>query len=146
MFILIAIIAFFSKAFYLLSTAFMIWMLIDCVKNRAIQKKGMWIIFILFTQFIGSTVYFFARGPWPKVKAFLFARRSFSGYPIASVPPLTPEGTFSAYEQGYQAKPRAPMSTPYEKNMPTEEISSFQPEYEQSLVAYPEMPPMEQFQ
>ncbi len=138
--------AFFSQALSVLSTIFMIWMLIDCVRNRAIQKKGAWIIFILVTQFIGSIVYFFARGPWPKVKSFLFARRSFLDSPTASVSPSIPKETFSAYERGYQAQPQAPMPVSQENHLQTEEISLLQPEYEQSLVTYPEMPPMEQSQ
>ncbi len=138
--------ALFSQVFSVLSTIFMIWMLIDCVRNRAIQNKGAWIIFILVTQLIGSIVYFFARGPWPKVKSFLFARQSFLNSPITSVPPLMPKETFSAYERGYQAQLQTPMPVSQEKHMQTEEISLVQPEYEQSLVTYPEMPPMEQSQ
>ena len=139
-----AITAIFSQIFSVLSTIFMIWMLIDCVRNRAIRNKGAWIIFILFTQLIGSIVYFFARGPWPKVKSFLFTRRSLLGSPITSAPPLIPKETFSAYEHGYQAQPQVPMPVSQETDRQTEEISLLQPEYEQSLVIYPEMPPIEQ--
>lgn len=57
-----------------------------------------------------------------------------------------PKETFSAYERGYQAQSQAPMPVSQEKDLPTEEISLLQPEYEQSPVTYPEMPPMEQIQ
>jgi Phospholipase_D-nuclease N-terminal len=59
-------VALFSRTLSVVSTIFMIWMLIDCARNQSVKNKGAWIVFSLFTQLIGSIVYFFARGPWPK--------------------------------------------------------------------------------
>lgn len=132
----------FSQIVSILSTAFMIWMLVDCARNQSLRNKGGWIIFILFTQLIGATVYFFARGPWPKVKPYLFSRNSFPVYQAPHAPQPTQE-TFSAYEQGYQAQEPVQDSTLHEYTQMPETFPS-QPQYEQSLVNYPEMPPMQQ--
>jgi hypothetical protein len=139
----------FSQAFSLASTIFMIWMLIDCIRNQKLGNKGGWIIFIIITQFIGAAVYFFTRGPWPRVRQYLFQQRSFSGYQAPQTPnyqpspaPQSMQEEFSAYERGYQAQQSAP--APIFQEMP--EPSALQPEYEQSLLTYPEMPPMEQQQ
>ena len=118
------ILALFSRLLSVVSTIFMIWMLIDCARNQSIKNKGAWIVFILFTQLIGSIVYFFARGPWPKVKSILFSQRSFLGYLTVSVPQSMLKETFSAYECGYQAQQQTPMPTLQEKNMQTEEIKN----------------------
>ncbi|MBA2288369.1 MAG: PLDc_N domain-containing protein [Ktedonobacteraceae bacterium] len=137
------IIAFFSQIFSVVSTVFMIWMLIDCVRNQAIQNRGTWFCFILFTQLIGATVYFFARGPWMKIKLSLFPQWSSSSYQTPPAPQSMPAETFSAYDLGYQAHQQTPAPASQE-NTAAPEMSALHPEYEQLQVTYPEMPPMEQ--
>lgn len=132
----------FSQIVSILSTIFMIWMLVDCVRNQSLRSKGGWIVFILFTQLIGATVYFFARGPWSKVKLYLFSRNSFPVYQAPRAPQPAQE-RFSAYEQGYQAQEPVQGATLHEDPHIPEALPS-QPEYEQPLVNYPEMPPMQQ--
>ena len=136
----------FSQAFSIASTIFMIWMLIDCIRNPKIGQKSGWIIFIIITQFIGAAVYFFTRGPWPRVRQYLFQQRSFSDYQAPQTPNYQPlpapqpmQEEFSAYERGYEAQQPAQYTQ-------SPEPSTLQPEYEQSLLTYPEMPPMEQHQ
>lgn len=44
-----------------IGSAFWIWMLIDCALNRAIREgpKTLWMVFMLFTHWIGALIYFF---------------------------------------------------------------------------------------
>jgi hypothetical protein len=44
-----------------IGSVFWIWMLIDCALNRAIKEgpKTLWIVFILFTHWLGALIYFF---------------------------------------------------------------------------------------
>ena len=44
-----------------IGSVFWIWMLIDCVLNRAIKQgpKTLWIVFILLSHWIGALIYFF---------------------------------------------------------------------------------------
>ncbi len=47
------------------TTAFWLWMLIECISNAALTgtEKIVWILVMLFTHFIGALLYFFlARG------------------------------------------------------------------------------------
>lgn len=141
--------AFFSQVFSLASTLFMIWMLVDCIRNSRVERKGGWIFFILFTQIIGASVYFFTRGPWSHIRQTLFPSRPFSGSQTphaqdyqASPLSQTERETFAEYTQGYQARKSA-ISHEY---LPVPETETLPPEYEQSLVIYPEMPPMQQHQ
>lgn len=146
------VISFFSPIFSLASTIFMIWMIVDCVRNQGIRSKAGWIIFILFTQFIGAAVYFFTHGPWPKVRQDLFSQRSVSGDQTPRAPnPRTPpapqpmQATFADYAQGYQAQQHD--SEPvFQTYVQTPEALPLQPEYEQFLVMYPEAPQGEQHQ
>ncbi|HLI72042.1 MAG TPA: PLDc N-terminal domain-containing protein [Ktedonobacteraceae bacterium] len=142
----------FSQIFSVLSTIFMIWMIVDCIRNQCLVHKGAWICFILFTQFIGAAVYFFTRGPWSKVKQYLFPHNSPSVYQAPQVPnnqapsvyrPI--QEPFPDYAQGYQAQRQNPMSSSQER-IQALEVPSLRPEYEEPLIAYPEMPPMQQEQ
>ncbi|HEU5377366.1 MAG TPA: PLD nuclease N-terminal domain-containing protein [Ktedonobacteraceae bacterium] len=142
--------AFFSQVFSLASTLFMIWMLVDCIRNHKVSNKGGWIFFILFTQIIGATVYFFTRGPWSQIRQTLFPARTFSGsqtphtqdYQAAPLSQTERGEPFAEYTQGYQARKSA-ISHEYP---PISEAETLPPEYEQSLVVYPEMPSMQQHQ
>ena len=48
-----------------LTTAFWIWMLIDCAKNE--PRKGndriVWVLIIVISHFLGALIYYFARRP-----------------------------------------------------------------------------------
>lgn len=141
--------AFFSPLFSLASTLFMIWMLVDCIRNHKVRNKGSWISFILFTQIIGASVYFFTCGPWSQIRQTLFPARTFSGSQTPhtqdyQAAPLsqTEHETFAEYTQGYQAR----KSASSHEYSPVPEAETLPPEYEQSLVNYPEMPPMQQHQ
>jgi len=43
-------------------TAFWIWMLVDCVRNRNIgsDEKVVWVVVIALLHFLGALIYFFA--------------------------------------------------------------------------------------
>jgi predicted cation transporter len=47
----------------LIGTAFWVWMLIDCATNEPSvgNDKLVWIIVIVFTQFVGAIIYYFVR-------------------------------------------------------------------------------------
>lgn len=49
----------------LASTAFWIWMLIDCATKEPDRgnTKAIWILVIVFTHWIGALIYLFARRP-----------------------------------------------------------------------------------
>jgi hypothetical protein len=50
---------------FLLASVFWIWMLVDCVRNPALQdvQKILWFLIILCLHLLGALVYFFcARG------------------------------------------------------------------------------------
>jgi Phospholipase_D-nuclease N-terminal len=46
----------------LASFAFWIWMLVDCVRNRALSdnERIIWVIVICVTQWLGALIYLFA--------------------------------------------------------------------------------------
>ncbi|MEK6822495.1 MAG: PLD nuclease N-terminal domain-containing protein [Nanoarchaeota archaeon] len=48
---------FFVVAFVVLGTAFWVWMLIDCV-TRKHKDKVVWLILIIFLQFLGALLYY----------------------------------------------------------------------------------------
>jgi len=139
----------FPSILSILMTLFWLWMLIHCARNNTLRHKVGWILFIIFLQPIGGIVYFFARGPWPKVKKYLWAQAPSSMYqapPIYQAPPAPQprQETYNAYEQGYQAQqaPPAPASQENEQSYYTP--SSLQPQYEQPEVPYPEPPQVQQ--
>lgn len=47
----------------LVGTAFWIWMIIDCATNEPSvgNDKVVWMIVIVFTQFVGALIYYFVR-------------------------------------------------------------------------------------
>lgn len=53
-----------------LCMAFWVWMLVDCALNEPSEgnDKLVWIIIILFANFIGALIYFLARRPQRKAK------------------------------------------------------------------------------
>jgi Phospholipase_D-nuclease N-terminal len=133
----------FPQIFSLLATIFLIWMLIDCARNNILGHKVGWILFILCVQPIGGIVYFFARGPWPKVRNYLSSRRTqIYQAPFAAGPARE---IYPNYEQGYQAYQADPVPTFQENEQHVYTPSALQPQYEQTLVNYPEMPPLQQF-
>lgn len=46
-------------------TAFWVWMLVDCAVNEPSQgnDKLIWILILVFTQFIGALIYYIVRRP-----------------------------------------------------------------------------------
>jgi hypothetical protein len=135
-----------SHIFSLLSTLFMIWMLIDCIRNTTLRHKWVWFMFILFTNIVGATVYFFTRGPWPKVH-----RWAQQTPPVYQPPPPAPRPAreiYPTYEQGYQAQKQEqyPERTFSEQDyeQPSYSAPPLQPQYEEPQIAYPEEPPLQQ--
>ncbi len=135
-----------SQIFSVLTTLFMIWMLIDCVRNTTLRHKWIWFLFILFTNFVGALVYFFARGPWPKVY-----RWSQQTTPIYQPPPPAPkprQEIYPTYMQGYQAQrqeqPSGSRFAEQEYEQPLYSAPALQPQYEEPQIAYPEEPPLQQ--
>lgn len=57
------VLLFFGMGF--IGTIFWIWMLIDCaIKEPDLgNEKLVWILVIIFTHWIGATIYFFVRRP-----------------------------------------------------------------------------------
>ncbi|HEX6481825.1 MAG TPA: PLD nuclease N-terminal domain-containing protein [Ktedonobacteraceae bacterium] len=120
------------------------------------SRKVTWLIFILLTHIVGAVIYFFAactrQNP---VDAFAYyyqyIRRAFQAETQAtprqqaqwSQPQSTPAPPppYSNYQQGYQAQNQqpAPGSVPVVQEVPMEPDHP-QPQYEQPLVSYPEMP------
>lgn len=49
----------------LLSFAFWVWMLVDCITNEPSHgnDKLVWLIVILLANFVGAAIYFFVRRP-----------------------------------------------------------------------------------
>jgi len=127
----------------ILTTIFWIWMLIHCARNSTLRHKAWWILFILFLHSIGAIVYFFARGPWPKVWNYL-SRLGTPTYQAPPAPKVTQE-TYPLYEQGYQEQQPEPVPTFQENEQPVYTPSSLQPQYEEPQVTYPEEPPLQHF-
>jgi hypothetical protein len=132
----------FPPIFSMLMTIFWVWMLIDCARNNTLRNKVGWIIFIFFTQIVGAVIYFFVRGPWTRVKKYSWMQTPSPTYqapPVYQAPPASQprQETYTAYEQGYQAKP-APAAQ--ENEQPYYSPSSLQPQYEQPEIPYPEPP------
>jgi hypothetical protein len=130
----------------MLMTIFWVWMLIHCARNNTLRNKIWWILFIIFLQPFGGIVYFFVRGPWLKVKKYLWTQASSPIYqapPVYQAPPAPQprQETYTAYEQGYQAQP-APAFQENEQLYYTP--SSLQPQYEQPEIPYPEPPQVQQ--
>lgn len=137
-----------SHILWLLATAFIVWMLIDCVRNDRLTHKLPWFLFILFMHPIGALVYFFTKGPWLRI--YQWAQRT---PPIYQAPPPAPKPvreTYPSYEQGYQAQPQQ-LSDPVhrfqepESEQPSYSEPPLQPQYEVPQIAYPEEPPLQQY-
>ncbi len=49
----------------LMSIAFWVWMLVDCIQNEPSEgnDKIVWVVVIALTGWIGALIYFFARRP-----------------------------------------------------------------------------------
>ena len=144
--------------FTILTTIFWVWMLADCLfsKKPGGGIKIGWFIFILLTHIVGAVIYFFAACSHQNpVDAFAYyyqyIRRAFQPETQAtprqqvqwsqpqSTPPPPP--TYQDYQQGYQAQNQqpAPGSVPVVQEVPVEPDHP-QPQYEQPMVSYPEMP------
>ena len=135
-----------SQIFSLLTTLFMIWMLIDCIRNPSLRHKWIWFMFIFFTNIVGATVYFFTRGPWPKVY-----RWSRQAPPIYQPQPPTARPVreiYPSYERGYQPQAQEQRSgrrlEEQEYEQPSYSAPPLQPQYEEPQIGYPEEPPLQQ--
>jgi hypothetical protein len=124
-----------------LTTVFWIATLIHCIINKRGGAKVGWILFIIFTNWIGALAY------WIFGYGFAKQKRSQVVLPVQqSYVPYQPdyapsEPSYSPYEQGYQPvrTQDAPQITPFMADgEEQEEVIS--PLYEQPQVMYPEDP------
>jgi hypothetical protein len=144
----------------ILTTIFWLWMLIDCVFSK---KKGGgggikvgWLIFILLTHIVGAVIYFFAECSHQNpVDAFAYyyqyIKRAFqseaqagsgrSGQSYQPQPAAASPQSYSDYQQGYQVQSQqpVPVSTSIDQDVAVDPYQP-QPQYEQPMVSYPEMP------
>lgn len=53
----------FMSVFAIGMVAFWIWMLVDCIQNEPSEgnDKIVWVLVLLFTNWLGAIIYFFAR-------------------------------------------------------------------------------------
>jgi len=132
-------------------------MLIDCVfsKKKGGGIKVGWFIFILLTHIVGAVIYFFAECTRQNpVDAFAYyfqyIKRAFQSEALAGSgqpgqgyqpPAAASPQSYPDYQQGYQAQNSqpAPVSTPVEQDVAVDPHQP-QPQYEQPMVSYPEMP------
>ena len=55
----------FGTIFWIVTTAFWLWMLIECISNTTLTgtEKIVWLLVVIFLHFLGALLYFFlARG------------------------------------------------------------------------------------
>lgn len=139
-----------ADIFTIVTTIFWIWMLVDCILNKKIRggSKVGWLIFIFFTQIVGAVVYYFLeckqRNP---IEALHYYYQQFAGAsrptPPPYVPPqrpaapmyMPPAETYTDYTGGYRAQ--EPLTS---EESPQGQPAQKQPEYEQPIITYPEMP------
>jgi hypothetical protein len=139
-----------ANIFTILSSLFIIWMLIDCVFNRGLHgiNKTFWFLFILFTNMLGALIYFFMkctqRNPLMAFRSYYYTlnqagrQKTPPPYqPYRYQPPAEP--SYPQYEQGY--RPQQPVTPP----RPAQTVDAVAPppsqaEYEEPLVSYPEIP------
>ncbi|MDQ2886456.1 MAG: PLDc N-terminal domain-containing protein [Chloroflexota bacterium] len=125
----------FVVALSLLSTAFWIWMVVDCIMNKRLSdmQKALWVVLILFTHFIGSLIYFFVgRQGQAKQPTYQYYEQRRTSYHF------DPPQSNRSYEQGYQAPPAAPQQ---HNNVPPptypEQVQRSPVDYEQPQAMYP---------
>lgn len=150
-----------TDIFSILVTAFLIWMMVDVCFNKQIRggSKIFWFLFILFTNLLGAVIYFFVeckhRNPIEALQ-YYYNTLTGSGWsapqapftassrPTPPPPVYTPPAEHGDYVQGYRAQsspaPLPSVSQPGASSSTQPPLE--QPEYEEPIVMYPEMPPM----
>ncbi len=146
------------NVFTALTAVFWLWMLVDCALNKKMRagSKVCWFIFIFFTQIVGALIYFFLmcqqRNPIEALRSYSqsFTRNS-QPVPPLYVPPqqpgtpvyTPPAGTYNDYAGGYREQ-KPGMQTKQAEEASPESPSQGQPEYDQPIISYPEMPTQQQ--
>jgi hypothetical protein len=92
-----------------LGSVFWIWMLIDCAMNKGLHQrpKTAWMIFILFTHWVGALIYFFAGRPF---------RNSIIEFEYPSY--VQPHEHYQGYQHGYRSPESSAPSFDDEDRMP----------------------------
>ena len=150
----------------LVTTAFWVWMLVDCLTSKRLRTGGKigWGLFIFFTQIVGALIYFFVecrnRNP---IEAASYYYRSIkkslgsSSYvpPMQSAPPYAPRyepppSTYTpsqshTYEEGYAAAQYQSAQQHAQSAITPDQLAqpqavNEQAEYEEPMITYPEMP------
>lgn len=135
----------------IISSVLVIWAFVDCVTDKRRSNKVPWILFILFTQFIGAAVYFISgqSHTLPRVyqflKKWLWETDTITYYQPAqpSASPAPDQQPYRAYQEGYQVQDYQPATyTPAspQEELATEPQSSLYADYEQPQAMYPQMP------
>ena len=111
----------------LLTTAFWLWMLIDCLFNKSLRgtQKVLWLLLIFFTHMIGAIVYFIIGRSKKNVASQL---------PQGAL--IQESQSCQPYSQGYHAQQMSPQSG----IQPTPPAQPIYEQYEQPRAAYPEPP------
>ncbi len=141
-----------------LITVFWVWMLIDCLFNKALDNKLGWALFIIFTQIVGAVFYFFIkctnRNPVEAVSSYyqtVVQWTQATNPPPSSAPYYTPPTPTQAqpvqheYQEGYSAYQYQPPAQ--QTVVPVNAVPNAQPapaqssdeQYEQPIITYPEM-------
>jgi hypothetical protein len=111
--------------------------IIHCLVNtRTGREKLVWLLFIIFTNWIGALAYY--------IWWYGFRNKQIAvSLPRHEQAPRPPEQNYPPYEQGYRPiRPTAPPVTQWQPPTPyeSEQEKNQSPVYEQPLVIYPEDP------
>ena len=143
---------------------FWVVLLIDCLRNPRLSGRAKlgWVLLLFFINWIGMLLYFLldcsfspiaqkrrgAKAPsWPPGARSSQTYRPYQQpyqplYP--SVPPVTPS-SYQPYQEGYQAQAQnRPKMMQFVQDLPTQEETNYESQYEQPQATYPLMPPQEQ--
>ncbi|EFH81870.1 PLD nuclease N-terminal domain-containing protein [Ktedonobacter racemifer] len=109
-FLIIGVI-FVAALFGLALTAFWVWMLIDCVRNRYLKDDArvVWALVIFFTHLIGAFVYYLTEYSGRKRNAPLYVSPYIPNAQVqAQQPPLYQQGYQASREQAYSPEAHQP--------------------------------------
>ncbi len=143
---------------------FWVVLLIDCLRNPRLSGRAKigWVLLLFFVNWIGMLLYFLldcsfspiarkrreARVPsWPPGARSSQTYRPYQPlYP--PVPPVTPAqyaDPYQPYQEGYQAQTKdRPKTVQFVQELPMQEETNYESQYEQPQATYPLMPPQEQ--
>lgn len=140
-------------------------LLIDCLRNSELsgRAKLIWILLLLFANWVGMLLYFLMACSFSPItrqrrqdKAHFWSPGAppFQPYrpyqqqsyqPPSPAPPVTPPSYTAPYQDGYQAQDqKRPKTVQFVQDLPPQEETNYESQYEQPQATYPLMPPQEQ--